>query len=183
MVFFIFEVQIRPFDEPFRQAVFAKKSCPVERGLSEESAQVWPRSCLQQPDPHLLSPETCSADKGRVALPAVFAVPLEIKIRAGGNKGIDQRQLFALCQCATEEHVGDKVERMRVDARVLSPVNQPVSTRRVLRKKPAKCGGIAGLNGCLHVHVICHWHAIDGYGASTREAGTQEEATLAPGWH
>jgi hypothetical protein len=43
-------------------------------------------------------PKTRCAYQGRVALLAVFAVPLKIKISTGLNKGINQRS----CQCALE---------------------------------------------------------------------------------
>lgn len=70
----------------------------MERGLREKPAQFRLGSPIQQPETNLFGPKTRCAYQWRVALLAVFAVPLKIKISTGLNKGINQRS----CQCALE---------------------------------------------------------------------------------
>jgi hypothetical protein len=97
-IFFVLKVDVGTFDQPCRQPNLAKESGPVERGLREKPAQFRLGSPIQQPETNLFGPKTRWAYQGRVALLAVFAVPLKIKISTGLNKGINQRS----CQCALE---------------------------------------------------------------------------------
>lgn len=97
----------------------------MEGSFTEQSAQFWFGSSVQQAKPNVFGSEARRANQRRFSR-AVF---IEVEISASLDQHFDEEQFPTSLQRAIEQHVRNEVERMGQTVVLVAPLDQFIRTR------------------------------------------------------